>query len=87
MLVSTVTASKRGAPGNMAASAAAASMAGPPPACTVSNSAPVVATERMPPATVFGMSCSFRSRKSCSHATEVPLSEHCRQRSKAPSQP
>ena len=49
------------APG--AASAAARTIAEPPAACTVSRSGRSLATARAAPATVAGMSCSFRSRK------------------------
>jgi len=63
MLVNTVTASSCGAPGSLAACAAAAIICPPPPAWTVRSDAPVPVTERTAPATVLGMSCSFRSRK------------------------
>ena len=68
MLVSTVTASRIGRwdvpPGvRSAASRAAAIMAGLPQACRDSMAAPSGASDRTAPATVFGMSCSLRSRK------------------------
>ena len=62
-LVSTVIARSRVGPARAAAAAAAASIAGPPQPCTVRKLAPSRAAERTAPATVFGMSCSFRSRK------------------------
>src|SRR5262249_21557576 len=46
-----------------AASAAARITSGPPAACTVSTSGCSRATARAAPATVAGISCSFRSRK------------------------
>ena len=48
-----------------AASTAARIIAGPPEACTVRIAGRSRATARVAPATVFGMSCSFRSRKTC----------------------
>ena len=46
-----------------AASAAARSMDSPPPRCTVRRSTPRAPADRTAEATVFGMSWSFRSRK------------------------
>ena len=46
-----------------AASAAARTMSAPPLACTVRIEGRRPATLRAAPATVAGMSCSFRSRK------------------------
>src|SRR5271168_3154178 len=69
MLVSTVTASSRGrsapigTPALMACTAAS-SMALPPSACTFTNCTPgIAAAESTAPATVFGMSWNFKSRK------------------------
>ena len=62
MLVNTVTASSFGAPGALAACTAAFIIGSPPPAWTVSSDAPTPATDRTAPATVLGISCSFRSR-------------------------
>src|ERR1700722_13289154 len=64
MLVSTVTANKSGGWGRPSRAArAAASMAGPPEAWTVSMCTPNDAADRTAPATVLGMSWNFRSRK------------------------
>src|SRR5262249_14490265 len=46
-----------------AASTAACTTSGPPAACTVSTSGCSRATARAAPATVAGMSCSFRARE------------------------
>src|SRR5271155_281786 len=69
MLVRIVTASKRGrsapigTPALMACTAAS-SIAWPPSACTLTSCTPVMAAaESTAPATVFGMSWNFRSRK------------------------
>ena len=67
MLVRTVTASNSGGFVSPAISfLAAESMAGPPPAWSVSMRAPRLAAERTAPATVLGMSCNLRSRKTFS---------------------
>src|SRR5690606_2409112 len=58
--VSTVTATSFIEP---AAATAASSIAVPPAACTVAISTPRSAAARTAPATVFGMSCHLRSRK------------------------
>src|SRR5437762_12241704 len=69
MLVRIVTASKRGRSAPMGtpalmACAAASSMAFPPSACTFTSCTPdMAAAESTAPATVFGMSWYFRSRK------------------------
>ena len=64
MLVSIVTASSSGGSSTPSRAArAAASMAGPPAAWTLTIRTPSLAAERTAPATVLGMSWNFRSRK------------------------